>query len=37
MAYFGDPARSSPEEGHALYDALATIVADAVEALVRGA
>ncbi|MDR7555365.1 MAG: creatininase family protein [Armatimonadota bacterium] len=35
LAYFGDPARSSAEEGHALYDALATIVADAVEALVR--
>ncbi|MDR7481833.1 MAG: creatininase family protein [Armatimonadota bacterium] len=34
MAYFGDPARSSREEGEALYAALATIVADAVEALI---
>jgi creatinine amidohydrolase/Fe(II)-dependent formamide hydrolase-like protein len=35
LAYFGDPARSSREEGEHLYEALATIIADAVQALVQ--
>ncbi len=33
LAYFGDPARGSPEEGEGLYQALGTIIADSVEGL----
>jgi creatinine amidohydrolase len=30
LAYFGDPARASPEEGHRLFDALAAMIAASV-------
>ncbi len=36
LAYFGEPAKASAEEGERLFQALGTIVADAVEELLRG-
>lgn len=35
LAYFGDPAKASAEEGEHLFQALGTIIADAVEELRR--
>ncbi|HET8678493.1 MAG TPA: creatininase family protein [bacterium] len=35
LAYFGEPAKASAEEGERLFQALGTIIADAVEELLR--
>ncbi len=35
LAYFGEPANASPEEGERLFQALGTIIADAVEELLH--
>ncbi len=35
LAYFGNPAQASPEEGNRLFQALGSIIADSVEELLR--